>query len=75
MSREIVLKGDEHAKPACHKWEEMQNQRCVSFEWFACCCSPIERDYQLLIGLDWQSVHFCPFCGNEVNPCRTGSIL
>lgn len=71
MARSFIIKaGEEHQEPPCDKWKVLCEKRHISYEWFACDCSPIERNYQILVGGEWVDILFCPFCGLEINPTR-----
>jgi hypothetical protein len=62
-----IRAGSEHKQPICDYWAQLCSGRCISYEWAACDCSLVERDYQLLVGSEWKTVKFCPFCGSRIN--------
>jgi hypothetical protein len=68
MSRSTLLsKGSEHIGE-CIGWETLCGYGKVSYEWFVCSCSPIERNYQLQIRDSvYMDIKYCPCCGTPIN--------
>jgi len=46
----------------CPPLERMLEEKRVSYEWFVCGCSPLERQYQILEKGEWKNIDKCPFC-------------
>jgi hypothetical protein len=56
-----------HINP-CEPWLELCSAEKVSYEYFGCDCSSIERYYQVLnTSKEWEDVRNCPFCGASIN--------
>ncbi len=47
----------------CSELEKLLEEKKVSYEWFVCGCSPIERQYQIIEEGEWADIDNCPFCG------------
>ncbi len=47
----------------CSELEKLLEEKKVSYEWFVCGCSSIERHYQILEEGEWTDIDKCPFCG------------
>lgn len=46
----------------CVELAKLLDEGKVSYEYFVCGCSPIERHYQILEDGNWKDIDNCPYC-------------
>ena len=52
----------------CEGLEKLLEQKRISYEWYVCNCSSLERHYQLLVSNKWKPIYCCPCCGESIYP-------